>query len=77
MRANTDPQGMTDDELDAAGQHHRSMAQAYRKLAEGEQSRQLAAARVTMAEGWRCEGCEHYPHALVQTAEARRAGRGT
>jgi hypothetical protein len=49
MRANTDPQGMTDDELADAHRHHFWFAEAHRNSAHKALTPELAAATVRLA----------------------------
>lgn len=49
MKASDDPKGMTDDELEAAGRHHATLADTYRRMAMKAESSELRAANTRLA----------------------------
>ena len=67
MKASADPQGMTDDELEAAGRHHATLADTYRRMAMKAESSELRAANTRLAG-------VHQASADGCAAEAKRRG---
>ena len=67
MKASDDPKGMTDDELEAAGRHHATLADTYRRMAFNGDSKGQAAVAAKLAD-------THKKAADACAADAKRRG---